>query len=344
VLKPLILLELNSDQRREYVNTRQRFQAWIEAKRRKDETRGSMAWATAKGGEYLARSAYDKRGIRRQTSLGPRSPETEKLKQEYERGRQEANERFDSIDDALKRQVAVNRALGLGRVPLTAAKVLRSIDAAGLLGAGLRVIGTNALYAYEASAGVLVDPGVTATGDIDLLFDSRRSIHFVASDDLAEPTLIKVLKGFDDSFERTAQTYQATNKEGYAVDLIKPMRNPPWAADTTIVGDDANTDLAAAEIEGLVWLENAPLFESTVIDEKGVPLRLSTIDPRVFAAHKLWLSQRDGRDPVKKSRDAEQAHVVAQIVVQHLSHLRYEPDEMRMLPKELANAASALFA
>jgi hypothetical protein len=191
---------------------------------------------------------------------------------------------------------------------------------------------------------VLVDPGVTATGDIDLLFDSRRSIHFVASDDLAEPTLIKVLKGFDDSFERTAQTYQATNKEGYAVDLIKPMRNPPWAADTTIVGDDANTDLAAAEIEGLVWLENAPLFESTVIDEKGVPLRLSTIDPRVFAAHKLWLSQRDGRDPVKKSRDAEQAHVVAQIVVQHLSHLRYEPDEMRMLPKELANAASALFA
>jgi hypothetical protein len=51
------------------------------------------------------------------------------------------------------RQAAVNRALGLGRVPLMNARIIRALDKSGLLGAGIRVVGTNAIYAYEAIAG-----------------------------------------------------------------------------------------------------------------------------------------------------------------------------------------------
>lgn len=341
-LKPLILLLYNSDQRREFVNTQQRFKAWTEAKKRRDETRGSMVWTKSKGTEYLARSAYDKRGVRRQSSLGPRSPDTERLKAQFEQSRQEAEDRLRAITEALDRQIAVNRALGLGRLPQTAAKILRSIENAGLLGAGLRVVGTNALYAYEASAGVFLDPGVTSTGDIDLLFDNRRSIHFIANDDVTDQTLMRALRDADKSFDLTGQAYRASNKEGYLVDLIKPLRDPPWRDDSSRLSE-AGEDLAAAEIEGLVWLENAPLFESIVIDERGAPATMSTIDPRIFVAHKLWLSTRDGREPIKKARDAEQAAVVAQLVTQYMPHLRYNADEMLMLPKDIAKAAGQLF-
>ncbi|MDQ0332970.1 hypothetical protein QFZ88_005352 [Mesorhizobium sp. YL-MeA3-2017] len=65
----------------------------------------------------------------------------------------------------MERQTAVNRALRLGRVPLITARIIRAIDQAGIRGEGIRIAGTNAIYAYEAAAaGVFVDPGITATG------------------------------------------------------------------------------------------------------------------------------------------------------------------------------------
>ncbi len=141
-----------------------------------------------------------------------------------------------------------------------------------------------------------------ATGDIDLLFDSRRSINFVISEAVPERSLLKILRQFDKSFARTSQEYRAQNAEGYLVDFIKPMRNPPWKKDVNSIGQSADDDLIAAEIEGLVWLENAPPFESIVIDDRGMPLRMVAPDPRVWAVHKLWLSNRDGREPIKKQR------------------------------------------
>lgn len=302
-----------------------------------------MVWQESKGTEYLARSYYDKAGIRRQTSLGPRSPQTEGVKRDFETGREAANAQFKEIDAALTRQGAVNRALGLGRVPLTGARIIRSLDDVGLLGAGVRVIGTNAIYAYEAAAGVMVDPGITTTGDIDLLFDSRRELRFVVSDDVNERSLIKVLRQLDKTFERTANLYRAQNSQGYLVDLIKPLRNPPWGKDALQIGDNSPGDLAAAEIEGLVWLENAPAFESVVIDERGMPLRIVTADPRIWAIHKHWLAKRPDRNPLKRRRDAEQAVAVAGLVRDYLTHLPFNPDELRSLPKEVVADAAPLF-
>jgi hypothetical protein len=72
--------ELKNDQRREAVNSQQRFLALRESKAAYDAQRGSATWITSKGHQYLARSCYDKAGVRKQTSLGARSPETEKMK------------------------------------------------------------------------------------------------------------------------------------------------------------------------------------------------------------------------------------------------------------------------
>lgn len=323
------------------VNTRQRYQAWRNAVAREVGYRGSVVWEETKGQEYLLRSFYDEDGKRRQKSLGKRSPKTEALKQHFDSERKDATDSRKALDAILDRQAAVNRALGLGRVPLIAARILRLIDKRGLLGGGLRVAGTNSLYCYEAACGVFVEAGITATLDIDLLFDSRKRLHLVGNPDLPDDSLIQLLRLADRSFRRTRQSFRAENDEGYLVDLIKPMRNPPWRGERLAVG--VADDIQAAEIEGLVWLENAPAFEQTVIDERGYPLRSVASDPRVFAIHKHWISTREDREPLKKKRDREQADTVAALVGNYLPNLPFDESELRMIPRDVVDAALRSF-
>lgn len=220
---------------------------------------------------------------------------------------------------------------------------MRALDDFGLLGSGIRVLGTNAIYAYEAVAGVRVDPSLATTEDIDLLFDARAGLTFVADGEVPEASLLKILKRLDTSFVRMPDRFRAANRDGYLVDLIKPEERPPWKAAPERVGSDPD-DLTAIAIEGLAWLQNSPAFEAVAIDEKGKPVRIVAPDPRAWAVHKLWLSQRVDRQPVKRQRDAAQAKVVAALVAQYLTHLPFEANQLRMLPKELVTAAAPLFA
>ena len=334
-------VELNTDQRREAVNSQQRFQAYQAAAARRKSFRGSMVWSTRRGNDYLLRVGYDKAGKRKQVSLGPRDEKTEATKAEFERKREEAEQGLHAIQTAMTRQAAVNRALGLGRVPSLSARILRLVQALGLLGAGIRVLGTHAIYAYEAAAGVHIDPGLTATDDVDLLLDARRRLSFVATEDVEGASLIRLLRKVDKSFVRTDQTFRAVNDEGYLVDLVKPLREPPWAKKSAQIGADAD-DLSAVEIVGLSWLESASAFEATAIDEQGQPLQILAPDPRVFAVHKHWLSKRPDREPIKRQRDQKQAQCVADLVISYLPQLPFDADDLRMLPKALVDDAKPL--
>ena len=97
------------------------------------------------------------------------------------------------------------------------------------------------------------------------------------------------------------------------------------------------------QIEGLVWNENAPAFRAVTIDQSGYPLRIIAPDPRAFAVHKLWLSRRLDRDPLKKTRDAAQAKAVAILVARFLPHLPFRPEELRSFPKTVVEEAESLF-
>ena len=336
----LSVLEFNNDQRREMVNTSQRFEAWQEATRRLAGFRGSMVWSTSKGRDYLLRSSYSAAGKRTQHSLGLRSEMTEVQKQQFDNGRANARERLDTMRAILARQAAVNRALRLGRVPGISASILRMLDEAGWLDHGIRVAGTHSLYAYEAAAGIFLDAGITTTEDIDLLQDARMSLRFAVSQPAREAGLIGLLKRVDKSFERSRQTFRAINQDGFFVDLIRPVPNPPWKAESPVLRED---DLQAVGIDGLEWLENAPSFNAVTVDDQGIPCRMAVVDPRVFAAHKLWVSQQPGRDPAKRKRDLAQAQAVAALCVRYFAHLPYESSQLRMLPKAVFEQALPLF-
>ncbi len=334
--------ELSDDQRREAVNTQQRYAAYRQAEERARTYRGSMVWTHDGDRDYLVRSHYDKSGIRRQTSLGPRSEETETIKRDYDRGRSDAQSRLKSLKDAIARQSAINRAISLGRVPLIGARIMRALDQARMLGSGIHVLGTYAIYAYEAVAGIRLDPGLTTTGDIDLLFDARAGLTFAANETVSHPSLLRLLQKVDRSFERSAETFRAVNRDGYLVDFIKPLSEPPWKKERQQVGSDAD-DLLAAAIEGLAWHENAPPFEAIAVDERGEPCRIVTTDPRVWAAHKFWLSKRPDREPLKRRRDEAQGRAIGRLVTQYMPHLPYVSEELRMLPKSVFEDAAPLF-
>jgi hypothetical protein len=342
IVETMRFQELGADQRRETVNTRQRFDAWNDARQRLDGYRGSMVWAKSKDTEYLRRSYYVASAGRKQTSLGPRSRKTEKLKQDFDTGRDDARRRFADLDKTLARQSAINRAIGLGRVPLLGARIIRALDAAGLLGQVIRIVGTNAIYAYEAVAGILVEPGLTTTEDIDLLFDARHQARFTGSMPVSERTLLAILRRVDRSFDKDTQAFRAVNASGYRVDFIKPMPVPPWRKQPEKLRAQSD-DLAAVAIDGLGWLEDSPPFEAVTIDERGAPLRMVVPDPRAFAIHKNWLAERADRDPVKRRRDREQAKAVADIVTQHLIHLPFDAKELSAIPVELLDQARPLF-
>jgi len=335
-------IELNNDQRREKVNSDQRYEAFQQASATVKSFRGSLVWHSVGGTEHLMRSYYNSAGVRRQKVEGRRSPETEAIKVKWDAARQAAQEVLSARKSQMERQTAVNRALRLGRVPHLTARIIRAVDNAGLLGAGIRIVGTNAIFAYEAIAGVFVDPGITATDDIDLLMDARRSLKMVVDDDIKNNSLLGLLKKVDKSFERTRSSYRAANREGYLVDLIKPPAKPIWRESRESIGNGED-ELVAAAIEGLDWLENSPPFEAIAIDEKGEPLRIVAPDPRIFAAHKFWISQRGDREPVKRQRDRAQAETVAQLTTTYFKHLPYEASELRALPRNVFENAAPLF-
>ncbi len=338
-----VFIEKNQDQIREAINTAQRFQVFSEAKRRVDGYRGSMSFADRAGQDYLLKDYYDPaNGVRRQVSLGKRSPETERLHLEFHAGREEARERFAAAGAVLDRQAGINRSLGLGRVPETGARIIRALDAANLLGRGLRIVGTHALYAYEADTAVFLPTEAMTTEDIDILLDSRVNMRLLIDDPDMERSLMGVLQKADRSFRRNRKGFQAENREGYLVDLIQPMRDPPWLARPSGLGASTE-DLAPTEIEGLLWHENVPAFEAVAIDARGYPVRIVAPDPRAFAVHKHWLAQRADRQGLKRSRDLLQARLAARLVADHMPHLPFDPSALKAFPRAVVDGAAPLF-
>jgi hypothetical protein len=82
-------------------------------------------------------------------------------------------------------------------------------------------------------------------------------------------------------------------------------------------------------------------MSSIALDDTGFPVRIDTINPRVFALHKVWVSRHDDRESVKKQQDMEQASVVAELAVNYLGQ-SFDNDDLSALPVELRKYASDL--
>jgi hypothetical protein len=325
---------LDAIQRRHLVDLRQAYEAWREADQDvRTHYQGSMRWKESDGNVYL----YRKRGTS-ERGLGRKSPETEAIYAAFMSGRKAARERQHALSSAVARQAAIARAAGLGRVPALAASLMRRLDEAGLLGR-LRIIGTNALFAYEALAGVHVAADVLSTVDVDLLLDVRRKLRILAEDG-EERTILGLLKRVDGSFRPSAsQSFRVVNKDGFMVDLVCPLPRPPWKKPQKSLPDG---ELIPAEIEGAQWLLNCPSIEALAVDERGQPVRMLAPDPRIWMLHKFWMAARRDRDPLKAPRDRDQALCLFALLKEHLPQYPLDAEFAASIPGALSEAQGML--
>ncbi len=322
--------EMRLEERRQVIDI---VQTWEALQVRKEFLRrryaGSMRWLHRSGRDYLHRKIGT-----RERSLGPRSSETEASYEAFLSGRERARDEATRLASEVDRRARIVRAMGLGRVPTLTARILRKLDEHDLQGPHLLVVGTNALYAYEAAAGVHIASDLLATGDVDLLWDARQRLSLVVPEARRQGVL-GLLRQVDQSFRPGGgDDYRASNADGFWVDLIRPEdRTFRAGRGRTRVGEQED-DLYGAPIAGLQWLVSAPRYEATAIAEDGRPVRIVTVDPRAFALHKRWVAEQPERERIKVPRDRGQAAVALEIAVEYLG-LQLDDVFLRGLPGAL---------
>jgi hypothetical protein len=327
-------IPLTDAQAKQAIDAEQSYQAWWDAWRKSREFAGGMHWKAVAGKEYLYKT-HDRKGNAK--SLGVRSAATEAMAAEFHARKQESASRLKVLSESLRTQERVNAALRVGSAPGIVAQLCLKLAQTGLMGKSLMVVGTNSLYAYEAMAGVRFAREVMATTDIDLLWSHKAKLAFSTLDDTEAASdlgLMGILQKVDKSFKRLdLQHFRAANDQGYLVDLIRQMPEPPWKDEPERIGGEQ--DLKATDIWNMKWLLNAPRVQALAIAINGTVFPITAPDPRAYCAFKYWLSQSDERNPQKKPRDLAQAKAVYAVIEEKLPHLNKDWFELRSIPRDV---------
>ena len=311
--------DLPEDAIRQYINARQSFAAYKQAKVRALAYRGGMVWKTVKGRDYLVRTTTKSA----QTSLGVRSESTEAIYLKFTEGKDISQESVGGLKAALVRHQRLNRALRIGRTPNIIIDVLAALESAGMADY-FTVVGTNALYAYETAAS-----GLLATQDFDLLWDNRKKLSLVLQGGLLVDEMIGLLKKVDRSFViREDQKYTAVNKDGYEVDFIRRNSDVNPARFSAL--DD---DFWVVKARNADWLLSAPKFKAMVVGVNGQMAYMNTVDPRAFALFKLWMAEQNDREYGKRLRDAAQAKAVISLINERLPQFSF--DDIKIFPSSV---------
>ena len=310
------MLETNASISRQYIDAVSVFEALEEAQQEAAQVRGGMYWHAGPPAKPDAKYLVRTTPAGAETSLGARTAETEAIYARFTQRKRESAERLSGLQAALVQHQRLNRALRVGRVdPLVVALLARLSSTR--LSEHFRVVGTHALYAYEAAAGVRLDSETLATRDIDLLWDTRKRLIFSTQLARVSSSMLGVLKKVDATFRmRQSQKYTAVNKDGFEVDIIRREQ----------AGDDPHPIKLSAEDEDF-WvaqarrahvLLDAPGFSAVIVASNGSMARMNTVHPATFVAFKRWMSTQPDREAMKRRRDALQADAVQALMKDYL--------------------------
>lgn len=294
---------------RQVIDSATVFDEFMRVQRQARQYTGGMYWKQQGGYEYLVKTQPDNR----QSRIGPRSPETETIYEDFTTRKQELEARLKSLRGALRDAERLNKALKAGRVPSVVVSVLQTLEDAGL-GQHFTVVGTHALYAYETAAGVRIVQGALATQDVDLLWDARKRVRFLTDMERLDASLLGVLQRADASFVRKdGQNETAINAKGFEVDFLR--RQPEGADPHPFRFTDDEDDLWPVQAVRASVLTNAPRFEHIVVSATGRMTQMRTIAPETFVEFKRWMaaSARQRPEP-KRRRDLRQADIVQKLI------------------------------
>lgn len=269
---------------------------------------GGMYWKQEGAYEYLIKTG---RGNRQQR-LGARSPELEATYTAFKARKAETEARLASLKAAATTAQRLNKAVKAGRVPALVVDLLNKLEDSGM-SQHFTVVGTHALYAYEAAAGVRIVAGALATQDVDLLWDARQRVRFLADIKRLDKSMLQLLQEVDPTFVRKdLQAETAINAKGFEVDFLRRMQEGDDPHPFKL--SDAEDELWPVMAERAKLLTEAPRFSHVVIGATGKMAVMHTISPVSFVAFKRWLADRPNRAPAKRRRDALQAQTVQSLM------------------------------
>ncbi len=309
-------LPLSDNAARQIIDASTIFEEWRRVDGQARPYAGGMYFKREGKYEYLVKTSPDNR----QNRLGRRSAETEAVFKEFVEHKHALEARRKSLHDALTEAERMNKALKAGRVPSKVIAVLHALEDAGL-GEHFTVVGTHALYAYEAAAGVRIVQGALATQDVDLLWDARRRVSFVTTMIKLDKSILQVLQQAEPSFRRKeGQAETAIDNKGFEVDFLR--RQPVDGDPHPFRFSGHEDDLWPVRAERAAVLTSAPRFEHLVIAATGRMALMRTIDPAVFVSFKRWMSGKADRPESKRRRDARQADIVDTLLSEGLLRAR----------------------
>jgi hypothetical protein len=120
--------ELSNEQRRQLIDVQQVFSIWRPSHQELEQI-GTMRVQSSKGKRYM----YQVHGAVRK-SMGRETPALIEQKSRHDAKREALRKSTKSLQKRLDDMAPVNRALGLGRIPAIAARILRELDREGLPG------------------------------------------------------------------------------------------------------------------------------------------------------------------------------------------------------------------
>ena len=317
-------MPFNTEQRRQLQNLLQFYETWKEVSRNLAQLPGGMYWRVINSKEYLYKYVTSS-GIKQSTSIGPKTPETEAIAEDFQQAKKDLQERLDAIEERINTLAPVMRILNLPAIDETAGKILRALDQVDYLGKNILVIGTYAMTAYEMTAETRFAEGFDATEDLDftIVIDPANP-----SDSDFPRRLLLTLKEVDKSFLVSRSPATVVNKRGYRVDLLISNDLAPAMQGAMPWKPEA--------LEGQEWLALGTPVRQVVIDFNGWPVFLASPDPRYFALHKLWLSKRPKRIREGKApKDAAQGEMLLRAIREFMPHYAIDDEFIQSLPTAL---------
>lgn len=303
-------LPISDNAARQYIDSITVFEEHQRVHAQAQKFAGSMYWKHENGYSYLVKT---RPRSRTQERLGPRSSETELIFERYNAQKTILDTRLSSLSHALIEAQRLNKALKVGRVPNLVVDILECFRGASLAD-HFTVVGTHALYAYETAAGVRITPHALATQDVDLLWDARRRVKFMAEMTAQDTSVIQILQRADSTFVRMEnQNETAINAKGFQVDFLRrqPEHNDPHPFRFSAQDDD----LWPVQAVRASVLTSAPRFSQIVVAANGRMAHMHTIAPEAFVDFKRWLANKaTQREPIKRRRDQLQADIVQHLI------------------------------